>query len=221
MPFVSASTNTSKKSSRASGRNVRLAVLCSGNGSNLQALLDAERAGRLGPARVALVLTDRADAGALVRANRSGKPAAFLDPKDFADRAAFDAAVLRVLRKDRIDLVVLAGFMRILTPKFVNAFSGKMLNIHPSLLPAFKGAHAVRDAVEYGARVSGVTVHFVTPDLDSGPIVLQEAVAVSTKDTEQSLAKRIHAVEHRLYPLAVRKLAEGKLSVKGRQVRAR
>lgn len=195
--------------------------MCSGNGSNLQALLDAERSGKLGSARIELVVSDRADAYALARANKAGKPAAFLDPKDFADRAAFDAALLGVLRKARIDIVVLAGFMRILTAGFVDAFSGRMLNIHPSLLPAFKGAHAIRDAVEYGARVSGVTVHFVTPDLDGGPVILQEAVEVKAGDTAESLAKRIHAVEHRLYPQAVRLLAAGKVAVKGRQVRIR
>lgn len=173
----------------------------------------------MGPARIELVVSDRPDAFALARANRSGKPAAFLDPKDFADRAAFDTALLGVLRKARIDIVVLAGFMRILTPGFVNAYQGRMLNVHPSLLPAFKGAHAVRDAVEYGARVTGVTVHLVTPELDGGPILLQEAVAVKPGDTEGSLARRIHAVEHKLYPLAVRRLAEDRVRVTGRQVR--
>lgn len=195
--------------------------MCSGNGSNLQALLDAERAGKLGAARIELVISDRADAFALARANRSGKPAAFLDPRDFADRAAFDAALLSVLKKAGIDLVILAGFMRILTAGFVDAYKGRMLNIHPSLLPAFKGAHAISDAVDYGARVTGVTVHFVTPELDGGPVILQEAVEVKAGDTAESLAKRIHAVEHRLYPQAVRLLAAGKVSIKGRQVRVR
>jgi phosphoribosylglycinamide formyltransferase-1 len=196
-------------------------VLCSGNGSNLQALLDAERSGKLGAARITLVVSDRADAFALARANKAGKPAAFLDPKDFADRAAFDAALLGVLKKAGIDIVVLAGFMRILTAGFVDAYKGRMLNVHPSLLPAFKGAHAIRDAVEYGVRVTGVTVHFVTPELDGGPLVLQEAVEVRAGDTIDSLAKRIHAVEHRLYPRAVRLLAEGRVAVKGRQVLVR
>lgn len=196
----------------------RLAVLCSGNGSNLQALLDAERRGSLGPAEVALVVCDKPEAFALARANRARKPAALLNSKEFATREAFDEALLGLLQRASIDYVILAGFMRILGAKAVNAFSGRMLNVHPSLLPAFKGAHAVRDAVEYGARVSGVTVHFVTPDLDSGPIIFQEAVAVRANDTAESLAKRIHAVEHRLYPLAVRRLAEGRVRVKGRQV---
>lgn len=196
----------------------RLAVLCSGNGSNLQALLDAERRGSLGPAEVALVVCDKPEAFALARANRARKPAALLNSKEFATREAFDEALLGLLQRASIDYVILAGFMRILGAKAVNAFSGRMLNVHPSLLPAFKGAHAVRDAVEYGARVSGVTVHFVTPDLDSGPIIFQEAVTVRANDTAESLAKRIHAVEHRLYPLAVRRLAEGRVRVKGRQV---
>ncbi len=220
MPCVSASRSTSKKKSTAGPRK-RLAVFCSGNGSNLQALLDAERKGSLGPAEIALVVCDRAEAFALVRANRANKPAALLSPKDFVDRDAFEEALSGVLRKAGIDFVILAGFMRILGAKFVQSFAGRMLNVHPSLLPAFKGAHAIRDAVEYGARVSGVTVHFVTPDLDSGPIIFQEAVQVSSKDTAETLAKRIHVVEHRLYPLAVKKLAEGRVFVKGRQVTVR
>ena len=208
----------SKKTSKA---KKRLAVLCSGNGSNLQAFLDAERKGALGPAEVALVVCDRPEAYALVRANRAGKPAALLNYQDFATREAFDAALLGVLRKAGIDFVILAGFMRILSAKFVGAFSGRMLNVHPSLLPAFRGAHAIRDAVEYGARVTGVTVHFVTPELDSGPVIFQEAVIVKADDTAETLAKRVHAVEHRLYPLAARRLAEGRVRVSGRRVTVR
>lgn len=181
----------------------------------------AERRGALGPAEITLVVCDRPDAFALARANRARKPAALLDSKEFTTRETFDAALLGVLKKAGIDIVILAGFMRILTPAFVQAFSGRMLNVHPSLLPAFKGAHAVRDAVEHGARVTGVTVHFVTADLDSGPIIFQEAVVVRPGDTAASLAKRIHAVEHRLYPLAARRLAEGRVRVSGRQVTVR
>lgn len=183
--------------------------------------MDAERKRALGPAEVALVVCDKPDAFALVRANRAKKPAALLEPKDFTTRDAFDAALLGVLRKAGIDIVILAGFMRILGADFVNAFSGRILNVHPSLLPAFKGAHAIRDAVDFGARVSGVTVHFVTPELDSGPVIFQEAVAVQANDTETTLAKRIHAVEHRLYPLAARRLAEGRIKANGRQVTVR
>lgn len=217
---MSASKSTSKSKKAAQPRK-RLAVLCSGNGSNLQAFLAAERRGALGPAEITLVVCDRPDAFALARANRARKPAALLDSKEFTTRETFDAALLGVLKKAGIDIVILAGFMRILTPAFVQAFSGRMLNVHPSLLPAFKGAHAVRDAVEHGARVTGVTVHFVTADLDSGPIIFQEAVVVRPGDTAASLAKRIHAVEHRLYPLAARRLAEGRVRVSGRQVTVR
>lgn len=183
--------------------------------------MDAERKGALGPAEVALVVCDRPESFALVRANRAGKSAALIHYKDFEDRAAFDQALRNVLNAGRIDLVVLAGFMRILGSDLVRAYQGRMINVHPSLLPAFRGAHAIRDAVDYGAKVTGVTVHFVTPELDAGPVILQEAVTVRPDDTAETLAGRIHAVEHRLYPLAARRWAEGRVSVRGRRVTVR
>ncbi|MBI4343676.1 MAG: phosphoribosylglycinamide formyltransferase [Candidatus Omnitrophica bacterium] len=196
-----------------------LGVLCSGRGTNLQALLNAARAGRL-PARVAVVLSDRAGAYALTRARRAGVAAHVVDPKAFATRAQFERALMRRLQAHRVRLVCLAGFMRVLSPVFVRRYRGRLLNIHPALLPAFPGAHAVRDALAWGAKVTGVTVHFVDEQVDHGPILLQEAVAVRPGETEASLLARLHRVEHRLYPKAVRLVLEGRLRVRGRVARA-
>jgi len=190
-------------------------VLASGKGSNLQALLDDPDVRPW----VALVVSDREDSGALVRAEDAGVAAIFLDPKAHPSRADFDRALLQVLELENIDVVVLAGFMRILSGEFVRAFEGRLLNIHPALLPAFPGAHSVRDALEWGAKVTGVTVHFVDEEVDHGPIVLQEAVPIEPGDDEHSLHERIHEVEHRLYPRAVKLLGEGRVRVEGRTVR--
>ena len=193
----------------------RVAVLASGKGSNLQALLDDPDVRPW----IALVVSDREDAGALQRAGEAGVASIFLDPKAHLSRVEYDRALLQILELENIDAVVLAGFMRILTGEFVRAFEGRLLNIHPSLLPSFPGAHAVRDALEWGAKVTGVTVHLVDEQVDHGPIVLQEAVAVEPGDDERSLHERIHEVEHRLYPQAVKLLAEGRIKIEGRQVR--
>ncbi len=196
---------------------LRVGVLGSGRGSNLQALLDA--AARPGyPARVVVVVSDKERAQALERARAHGVAAVWLNPKDFGDRAAYDAALGRLLEEHRVGLVCLAGFMRILTPEFVRAFAGRVLNIHPSLLPAFPGLHAQRQALDYGVKVAGATVHFVDEGVDTGPIALQASVPVQPDDTEESLSARILAVEHRLYPEAVRLFAEGRLRLAGRKV---
>jgi phosphoribosylglycinamide formyltransferase-1 len=199
--------------------SARLAVgvLASGRGSNLQALLEACAAPRF-PARIAVVVSDREQALALERAEAAGVPAVWVSPKDFGDRAAWEAAVVAELRARDVGLVCLAGFMRLLSPAFVRAFHGRILNIHPSLLPAFPGLHAQRQALDHGVRVAGATVHFVDEGLDSGPIVLQAAVAVEPGDTEDTLAARILTEEHRLYPAAVRLFAEGRLEIAGRRV---
>jgi phosphoribosylglycinamide formyltransferase-1 len=199
--------------------SARLAVgvLVSGRGSNLQALLEACAAPRF-PARIAVVVSDREQALALERAEAAGVPAVWVSPKDFGDRAAWEAAVIAELRARDVGLVCLAGFMRLLSPAFVRAFHGRILNIHPSLLPAFPGLHAQRQALDHGVRVAGATVHFVDEGLDSGPIVLQAAVAVEPGDTEDTLAARILTEEHRLYPAAVRLFAEGRLEIAGRRV---
>jgi phosphoribosylglycinamide formyltransferase-1 len=199
--------------------SARLAVgvLASGRGSNLQALLEACAAPRF-PARIAVVVSDREQALALERAEAAGVPAVWVSPKDFGDRAAWEAAVIAELRARDVGLVCLAGFMRLLSPAFVRAFHGRILNIHPSLLPAFPGLHAQRQALDHGVRVAGATVHFVDEGLDSGPIVLQAAVAVEPGDTEDTLAARILTEEHRLNPAAVRLFAEGRLEIAGRRV---
>jgi phosphoribosylglycinamide formyltransferase-1 len=202
------------------GRALAVGVLASGRGSNLQAILDAIAAGRC-PARVAVVVSDRKDAAALDRARAAGVPARHLDPGAHPDRAAFDRAVAEVLEAHGVELVCLAGYLRLLSPAFVAAFRGRILNVHPALLPAFPGLHAQRQALAHGVRVTGVTVHFVDEGLDTGPIVLQAAVAVADDDTEATLAARILREEHRLYPEAIRLYAEGRLSIDGRRVRVR
>lgn len=192
-------------------------VLVSGRGSNLQALLDACAAPGF-PARVAVVISDREHAPALERARAAGVEAVWINPKDFVTRESFDAALVRDLEKRQVGLVCNAGFMRILSSVYVKAFAGRALNIHPSLLPAFPGLHAQRQALEHGAKVAGCTVHFVDEAVDAGPIVLQAAVAVEPDDTEETLAARILNEEHRLYPAAVKLFAEGRLEIVGRRV---
>lgn len=193
----------------------RVAVLASGGGTNLQALLDDPD---VGPC-VVLALSDRADAGALERARDRSVEAVHVDPAAFADRAAFDRAVLKNLRERDIDIVALAGFMRILGPEVVGAFRGRILNVHPALLPAFPGAQAVADALDWGVKVTGVTVHLVDEEVDHGPVVFQEAIEVLPDDDWEALEARVHEVEHRLLPAAVKALAEGRLVVEGRIVR--
>jgi phosphoribosylglycinamide formyltransferase 1 len=197
---------------------LRVGVLASGRGSNLQALLDASSRSDY-PAEVVLVISDRERAAALDRARAAGVEALFVNPKDFGDRESFDLALVREFTARRIGLVCNAGFMRILSAPYVRAFAGRAMNIHPSLLPAFPGLHAQRQALEHGAKVAGATVHFVDEGpVDTGPIILQASVPVQPDDTEESLAARILAEEHRLYPEAVRLFAEGRLEVVGRRV---
>jgi phosphoribosylglycinamide formyltransferase-1 len=193
---------------------VSVAVLASGSGTNLQALL-AEPV--VGP-RIGLIVSDRADAGALQRAASLGVAAVHLDPHEHASRQDHDAALVALLRDRGAEVVCLAGYMRILTPQVVRAFWGRMLNVHPSLLPAFPGAHAVRDALAWGVKMTGATVHFVDDEVDHGPIVLQEAVPVLDGDDEASLHARIQQAEYRIYPAAVRSLLEGRLRLEGRRV---
>ena len=197
-----------------------VAVLVSGRGSNLEAILAAAGRDEF-PARVVVVVSDRERAPALERARRHGVPAVFVNPKDFADRTAYDAALLGLLQGHQVGLVCLAGFMRILTPEFVRAWAGRILNIHPSLLPAFPGLAAQRQALEHGVKVSGATVHFADEGVDTGPIVLQSSLAVYPDDTEESLSTRILAEEHRLYPEAIRLFALGRLHLSGRRVTVR
>jgi len=194
----------------------KVGVLVSGRGSNLQALIDAARRGELG-GEVAVVVSNVEAAPGLDRARKAGIPAVFRDHRG-KKREAYDAEIVDILRAHQVDLVCLAGFMRLLSPVFVRAFPGRIVNIHPALLPAFPGLDAQRQAWEHGAKVSGATVHLVDEGLDSGPIVAQAAVVVPSSDTEDTLAARILEAEHRLYPRAVRLLLEGRCRVEGRRV---
>lgn len=199
---------------------LRVGVLASGRGSNLQALLDACARADF-PARIVVVLSDRERAQALDRARAAGVEAVWVNPKDYGDRETFDRALVQEFEARRVELACHAGFMRILSPVYMRAFAGRALNIHPSLLPAFPGLHAPRQAVEHGVKVSGATVHFVDEGVDTGPIVLQAGVPVLPDDTEETLAARILVEEHRLFPEAVRLFAEERLTMTGRRVTIR
>ena len=199
---------------------LRIGVLASGRGSNLQAIIDAIEAGKL-DCRLAVVVSDRADAQALERARKHGTEAVFMDPKGYPNRDAFDQAVLAILAEHQVELVCLAGYMRVLSPMFVRALPGQIMNIHPALLPSFPGLHAQRQALQYGVKVSGATVHFVNEGVDTGPIICQVAVPVREDDTEETLAARIIEQEHQLYPRAIRLYAEGRLQIVGRRVLVR
>lgn len=199
----------------------RIAVLVSGSGSNLQALLDAIDDDPGFGGRVVVVGADRADAYAVERAERAGVPTVVQPLPDHQDRATWEAALRRDLLQYRPDVVVLAGFMRVLSRGFVATWPGRVINTHPSLLPAFRGAHAVRDALEYGVKVTGSTVHLVDEQVDHGPIVAQRAVEVRDDDTEEALHDRIREVEHELFPTCVRWLCQDRLVVEGRLVRFR
>ena len=193
-----------------------LGILISGRGTNLQAILEAIGDGRI-PARLGVVISNVAEAAGLERARRAGVATAVLSHRHYQSREAFDRAMVAELQKRQVDVVCLACFMRLLSPTFIREFAGRILNIHPSLLPAFPGLHAQRQALEHGVKVSGCTVHLVDEALDHGPILLQAAVPVEEDDTEESLSARILTEEHRLYPQAIRLLIEGKLIVSGRR----
>jgi phosphoribosylglycinamide formyltransferase-1 len=195
----------------------RIAVLISGQGSNLDAIVRASEA-RDWPGRVVAVISNRADARGLQFAQARGIATEVLDHKGFADRAAFDAALAETLDRHAPDLVVLAGFMRILTPAFVARYAGRMLNIHPSLLPSFSGLNTHRRAIEAGCKVAGATVHFVSTELDHGPIVAQAVVPVLADDDETTLARRVLAAEHVLYPRAIEWFVKGELELKDGRV---
>ncbi|WP_428414889.1 phosphoribosylglycinamide formyltransferase [Methylibium sp.] len=190
----------------------RIVILISGRGSNMEAIVEA-CAAQAWPARVAAVISNRADAAGLDYAAARGIATAVVEHRTYADREGFDAALAQAIDAQAPDVVVLAGFMRILTPGFVQRYAGRLLNIHPSLLPAFTGLHTHRRAIEAGCKLAGATVHFVTAELDHGPIVAQAAVPVLPGDTEQTLAARVLTSEHRLYPMAVRWAIEGALQV--------
>lgn len=196
----------------------RFAVFVSGSGTNLQAIINAVKRGKI-PAQIGLVVSDNKKAYALKRAQKANIKTLYVNPKSFPDRKKFDKEVLKHLKKERINFLVLAGFMRILSSVLLKSYPNKILNIHPALLPSFKGAHAIKDAFNYGVKVTGVTVHLVDDKVDHGPIILQEALEVRPKETLASLEKRIHALEHRLYPKAINLFIRGKVRVSGRKVR--
>ena len=194
-----------------------IAVLVSGSGSNLQAIIDASERGEI-PCRVALVVSNKADAYGLVRARNHGIPTEVVDHRSFESREAFDARLVEVIRSSGARLVCLAGFMRVVTPVFLRAFPHRILNIHPALLPSFPGTHGPRQALQYGVRFSGCTVHFLDEGVDTGPIIVQAVVPVYEDDTEETLAARILKEEHRIYPMAIRLFFEGRLELSGRRV---
>jgi phosphoribosylglycinamide formyltransferase-1 len=193
----------------------RVAILISGRGSNMAALIDAAKAPEF-PAEIVTVISNRADAGGLEKAVASGIPTAVIESKPFGkDRAGFEAVLQRALDDENVELICLGGFMRLFTAEFVQCWYGKMLNIHPSLLPSFPGLDPHGQALATGVKISGATVHFVIPETDAGPIVMQGAVAVADDDTAETLAQRILGIEHRIYPEALRLLASGKVCLEG------
>ncbi len=197
---------------------MNIAVFVSGNGSNLQALIEAQKRNDLAEGKIKLVVCDKSGAFALKRAEKAGIETFVLEAKGFSKKEEYDRKIAEVLDEKEIELVVLAGFMRILSDFFVDKYAGKILNVHPSLLPLFKGAHAIRDAYEAGVEKSGATVHFVTRELDSGPIILQKSVKIEQSDTMESLEEKIHKIEHKIYPEAVKLFVEGKIILEGERV---
>jgi len=195
----------------------KVGILISGRGSNMSALIDAAEDADF-PAEIALVLSNRADAGGLAVAEAAGLATAVVDHKAYADRASFDAAVDARLREAGVEIVCLAGFMRLLTPPFVEAWRNRMINIHPSLLPLFPGLHTHEQAIEAGMRLAGCTVHFVRAEMDSGPIIAQAAVPIAFDDTPETLAKRVLSAEHEIYPLALALVAGDLVWVEGERI---
>jgi len=196
---------------------LRLGVLASGRGSNLQAIIEAIEAGKL-TAEVRVVISDQAEAYVLERARKHGIPTATFHAKDYPSREDFDRAVIQCLRDHQVELVCLAGFMRILSPTFIQQYKNHIINIHPALLPAFPGLHVQHKALEYGVKFSGCTVHFVDEGMDTGPIILQATVPVLDGDDEEALAARILHFEHQIYPRAIQLIAQGRLQIVGRRV---
>lgn len=195
---------------------ISIAVLVSGNGTNLQAIIDNVNKGYI-PARITLVLSDEKKAFALERAKKAGIETVTLDKKDYKEREDFDREIIKHLKKRNVELVVLAGFMRLLSPYFVKEYRNRIINIHPALLPSFKGPHGIKDAIDHGVKVTGVTVHFVDEHLDNGPIILQKLVEIKEDDTEETLLERVHKEEHKTYPEAIKLFVEGKIKIEGRK----
>ena len=196
---------------------INIGVLVSGRGTNLQAIIEAIEEDKIA-GEIKVVMSDNPDAYALKRAQQYHIDTRYVDFKEFKDRESYDKKIIKILKEKKIELVVLAGYMRILSPYFIRSYKNKIINIHPALLPSFPGLHAQRQTLEYGVKVSGCTVHFVDEGVDSGPIILQKAVEVSDDDTEESLAEKILKEEHQIYPQAIQLFSESRLMIKGRKV---
>ena len=196
---------------------INIGVLASGRGTNLQAIIEAIKEGKI-KGRISIVISDNRDAFALKRAKQNNIETEYINFKSFKNRENYDKKIVECLKEKDVDLVVLAGYMRILSSYFIKMYKNRIMNIHPALLPSFPGLHAQRQAVEYGVKISGCTVHFVDEGVDSGPIILQKAVEVKDNDTEELLAERILKEEHQIYPRAIQLFSQGRLVIKGRKV---
>lgn len=199
-------------------KNLNLGVLASGRGSNFQAIIDEIEAGRLN-ASIKVLIVDNPEAYAIERAKRHSIEYLYLNPKDYLSKDGYFSAIAEELRRRDVELVILAGFMRIVRRPLIEAYRNRIMNIHPALLPSFPGLHGQKQAVEYGVRISGCTVHFVDEGMDTGPIIIQAAVPVSPDDTEETLSERILRLEHKIFPEAIRLFSEGRLSIEGRKVK--
>ncbi len=199
--------------------HINIAVLVSGRGSNLQAIIDNIENGTIPNASVSLVISDIKDAYAMERAKNHGIDAIFVDPASYPDKAGFESKILQFLKEYNIGLVLLAGYMRVVGPTLLASFKGRMINIHPALLPSFPGLHGQQQAFDHGVKVSGCTVHFVDEGVDTGPIIIQKCVPVLEDDTPDTLASRILEQEHKIFPEAVRSFVRGKLNIEGQKVR--
>ncbi|MEK6715609.1 MAG: phosphoribosylglycinamide formyltransferase [Candidatus Omnitrophota bacterium] len=196
---------------------MNIAVFASGRGSNFSAILKAIKKGVI-KADLSLLICDNPKAAVLTAAARAGIKSALVKRQDFTHKEEFENRIIQCLEEEKIDLIVLAGFMRILSPEFVQKYKGRILNIHPALLPSFKGAHAIKDAYEYGVKLTGVTVHFVDEEMDHGPIILQVPLRIKENDTLESIERKLHKIEHKIYPQAIKLWTEGKLKLSQRVV---
>lgn len=196
---------------------MNIAIFASGNGGNFQAIAEAVKKGKI-KARLALLVCDKPGAYVLKRAKNMGIETFLVERKNFSHKQDYEKAIVKKLKEKEIALVALAGYMKIVGTDILKAYKNRIINIHPALLPSFKGAHGIKDALDYGIKITGVTVHFVDEEMDNGPVIIQAAVKVEDSDTEETLAKKIHREEHRIYPEAVRLFTEGKLKIKGRKV---
>lgn len=195
----------------------RIAVFASGQGSNFAALLEAQKAGKLGSGSIALLVSDKPESGAARHAEEAGVPTLLLRPKEFGSRERYEAEIVAELERREIGLIVLAGYMRLITPVLLTPYEGRIINIHPSLLPAFPGINAIGQALDYGVKLTGITVHFVDGGMDTGPVIAQQTVAVEEEDTVETLAERIHQAEHGLYAEVVAAFADGRIELVGRK----